>query len=376
MSTAYCSQECQQADWHAHRTLCRSFRDFLHRPGLRFRRAIYFPTPFGSNPRLTWVEIVPNAPDWNGHDEPLLDDLLKASLDEREPIGRDVHMIRGNSLRAGDLDHVIELTCRDASFVRLSPNQSITRIGGSRWHSWLGPFVAMAKASTAFDPAYYQDIDLVDLHDIVDYLAWYRDGIGSAADGVGCRTYFAENHVLPFQKGDVKVKGVRVNARGDQIVCGRPPFELVDVPRRHPLFSYEGDDPSSLTEQLGPPVRPLCAKRYQPDPSWKDLDELPDRFDNTFLDLLYLDLDPESPGWGQRLERCKDQVGSILVVDRGGGDLSVEEVERLYRFGEDWVLPRVRQATQYEGATASRKAVLERLTIRELQNYGASLREA
>lgn len=71
-----------------------------------------------------------------------------------------------------------------------------------------------------------------------------------------------------------------------------------------------------------------------------------------------------------------DQVGSILVVDRGGGDLSVEEVERLHRFGEDWVLPRVRQATQYEGVTASRKAVLERLTIRELQNYGASLREA
>jgi len=372
-STAYCSPECQQSDWYAHRRLCRTFTNFLAPPGPNFRRAILFPTPLGSGPRLTWVTIIPNAPGWNGHDKPLLDDPLKLSPNESKSIGRGVDMIRGNALRAGPNDHVIELTYRDIDR-EMPPNQSIACVGGSRWRSWPGPFIAMAKTGSEFDPPYYQDLTLVDFRDVADYRSWYREGEGSAIDGVGSRTYFARTHVLPRETG--KVKGVRVNARGDQVVCGLPLFQAVDVPRRHPLFYLEGDDPSSVTDHLSLPVRTLCAKKYTPDSAWKNMDALTHRFDNPVFDGLYLDLNPESSNWGQRPERWKGDVGSVLVVARDGKDLTVEEVEQIYHFSRDWLLPRVRQCADGEGSVASRRAVLHQFTPDTFREYSGIMDES
>jgi hypothetical protein len=225
----------------------------------------------------------------------------------------------------------------------------------------------MAKTGTDFDPPFYQDITLVDFHDIVDYLSWYRAGIGSAADGIGTDTYFARTHVLPRETG--KVKGVRVNCLGDRVVRGLPLFQTVDVPRRHPLFYLEGDDPSSLTEQLGSSVRTLCVKKYTPDSAWKNNDQIPDRFDNPIFDILHLDLNPKSPDWGQRLTRRKGDVGSILIIGRDGKDLSVGEVEQLYRFGQDWALPRVRQCAGREGGLARRLAFLNQCTAEAFRQF-------
>jgi hypothetical protein len=109
------------------------------------------------------------------------------------------------------------------------------------------------------------------------------------------------------------------------------------------------------------------AKRYAPDPAWKDMDHMLDRFDNPVFDVLYLDA--ERPNWRQRSMWWKRIVGSILVVGRDGKDLSVEEVEQLYRFGRDWVLPRVRQCTDGEGVLASRSAFLDQCTAKTFQRY-------
>ncbi|KAJ9638208.1 hypothetical protein H2199_006895 [Coniosporium tulheliwenetii] len=326
-STAYCSLECQQTDWPLHSHLCKPFTKHLVPPSPNSRRAILFPTRPGSHPTLIWVEIKRNERGWEDHDRPLLDDMLKNSPNETGYIGRGVTMISGNTLRAGPNDHAIELTYRDDVIDESPFNQSVT------------------------------NITLVDVRNVVDYLAWYREGIGSATDGTGSDTHFARNVVLPSQMG--KVKGVRANARGDQVVRGLPLFQTVNVPRRHPLFYYEGDDPSSVTECLAPAVRSVCAKKYAPDPAWKAKDAMSDRFDNPVMDALYMDLNPNSPGWGLRMEEQKADVGSVLVVAWDRGDLSIEDVERIYRFSQDWIRPQIEGYIDGDTAMPSPEAFLK-----------------
>ncbi|KAF2497241.1 hypothetical protein BU16DRAFT_526262 [Lophium mytilinum] len=342
-STAYCSTECQQADWFIHRKLCRFFSKFLTPPGPNFRRAIFFPTAFQSGgPRLTWVEITPGSATQTGYDRPLYDDLLKIIPSESNSLGRGTTMVYGNRLRAGRNAHAIELTYRDVP-VEIPENASIAMVGGSGWEPWYGPHIAMAKAGTPpYDPPHYQHITLVDFRDVVDYYAFYLPGHGSVSnretDGGPpvARSMFAS--------ATGKVKGVRVNCRGDREVCGRAQFEVVDVSRRHPLFNVESDDPSDVTDCLEDGgvgvVRSLGAKPYPPDAAWKGTEALRE---NAVIDALFVGLQPKEPEdegwaclWGEPRFRGK---GSFLVVARDKQDLAIEEVEDLYNFSRDCILP-------------------------------------
>lgn len=259
-SSAYCSIECQQTDWPTHQLLCRSFRTYIASPGENFRRAILFPTRYRST-RWIWVEIEPNAPRREGHDRPLLDELLKNSPSESGYIGRTTILIRGNALR-GDRPngHTIEVTLRD-DLVDMSPiNQSTASVGGNAWYSWKGPMIVMAKEGVDFDPAHYIDATLDDFRDVVEYLRWYREGEGSATDGIGRSSHFARQ-IIKEKRG--KVLGVRVNCVRDQMASGVKELEEVLVPRRHPLFYEEGDDPSEVSERVG--LTSERHRRYQVD---------------------------------------------------------------------------------------------------------------
>jgi len=111
---------------------------------------------------LIWIEITPNAPGWDGHDEPHLDELLKLQPLEVGYIGRHPTYIRGNSLRGRrENDHVIELWQRDDE-TQPPINQSLNAIQGHAWYSWRGPLIIMSKAGTAFDPAHCIDVTLND----------------------------------------------------------------------------------------------------------------------------------------------------------------------------------------------------------------------
>lgn len=299
----------------------------------------------------------------NGYDKPILQGHLNISPTETNVVGISVDMIYGNALRTSvPNDHAIELTGRDV-FQTLPSNQSIAIVGGSRWRSWYGPFLAMAKTGASPDPPHYQHISLVDYRDVVDYMSWFRDGIGSATDGIGANTHFAHNVVLPTETG--KLKGVRVNAYGDRYVCNRPLFEPVNVPRRHPLFS-EADDPSPITKHLGSAVPELCAETYSPDPFWKSNLALPDRFNNPVYDALYLHLEPDSQDWGRRPEWRKNVKGSILLVDRRLKDLAIDTVNRLVLFAREWLLPRLYECGD---DITSRNALLNLLTMDEFTKY-------
>jgi hypothetical protein len=49
--------------------------------------------------------------------------------------------------------------------------------------------------------------------DAIDYLGYYRDGVGSMVDSIGSQAYIAKR-ILADRSG--KVRGVRVNCVGDQ----------------------------------------------------------------------------------------------------------------------------------------------------------------
>jgi hypothetical protein len=91
------------------------------------------------------------------------------------------------------------------------------------------------------------DVTLTGYRDAIDYLGYYRNTIGSMIDGIGMRDHLAER-VLASRSG--KVWGVRINCMGDQAL-GKPELVSVAVPRTHPLFNLEGDDPLCIPDLLG-----------------------------------------------------------------------------------------------------------------------------
>lgn len=142
--SAYCSTPCQETDFPAHKLLCKTFARFAPdtRPSVNHRRAIYAPVN-ERQPRLIWVQITPDAPGWDGHDEPHLDQLLKLAPGETGYIGRHPTYIRGNKLRGRpENDHTLELWQRDDDSRPLPPaNQSLNVVDGHAWSTWRGPLV-------------------------------------------------------------------------------------------------------------------------------------------------------------------------------------------------------------------------------------------
>lgn len=54
---AYCSAECQQADWPTHKVLCKTFKDFTQRPSAGKCRVVAF-LPGEAKPRFMWATVV------------------------------------------------------------------------------------------------------------------------------------------------------------------------------------------------------------------------------------------------------------------------------------------------------------------------------
>jgi hypothetical protein len=113
---------------------------------------------------------------------------------------------------------------------------------------WRGPIVAYLKVGNAFDAKEMTDMTLTAYRDAIDYLAYYRETHGSMIDGPGSQSPLAQR-VMSERSG--KIKGVRINCVGD--VAGDPArhFVAVDVPRAHPLFMLEGDDPLDVANNFG-----------------------------------------------------------------------------------------------------------------------------
>ncbi|KAI5199870.1 hypothetical protein E4T42_07831 [Aureobasidium subglaciale] len=259
--------------------------------------------------------------------------------------GMHVEIIRGNNLRGGVYkDRSLQLITRD--FVpdgrAYQCNQSIMGIGGGAWNDYPGPVLATTMAGTDFDPKFYQDIDLVDFRDVVDWFQHWREGFGSAVDGIGSNTKFAKEHVIDRLRRNLR--GIRANCQAD-VDSGRPPLEVVSVPARFPLYSI-GDAPTSFWEVLD--GLPCLMANIEPYKSSSRTNEAAKMNRHPVIDAMYTDLNPESPTWGQCDKYWRGKQGSFLIVDRQRNHLWTSVLQHFYTFFRDWIKPRMDEAESVE----------------------------
>jgi hypothetical protein len=181
-----------------------------------------------------------------------------------------------------------------------------------------------------------KDITLEAYKDAIDHLSFYHDGYDSAIDSIGTRAEFAKR-VLESKGG--KTVGIRVNCASDQVSQGWIGVAPIPVPKMHPLFNLESDDPPTIPEILG---HDWVAKKYGGGSGATR------GLQNSLAQLLFLRLDIENGRWlGSRESHGVDRVGSgsVLVVDRRKHEVKEEEVRSMCRLTKDVVVPLMTEET-------------------------------
>ncbi|KAJ3528127.1 hypothetical protein NM208_g10358 [Fusarium decemcellulare] len=378
-SAAYCSVECQQTDWHAHRLLCRKFPfysqdNYASRPSPAHYLGICFPMG-GPRPYLMWVRCQPNDDVFEPFIHPVLDDFLP--VDRRT--GRGLRQVEGNILRGREINRntlhlwfLEPLVDPHSLIVNQTIHAPSSTLTAGTWGEflWEGPIVAVMRAGNAKDSGYEPrkptDITLTAYRDAIDYLCFYRDTIGSMIDGIGTRAHLAKT-ILADWSG--KAIGVRINCRRDQVARNEPQMIEVAVPKNHPLFNVEGDDPCEIPDLFG--LR-LVAKPY----NGKSGDEgnVPpaDDLDNPLARLLLTTINTKNGQWtGLSRRWSPNALGSVLFIDHSGQDLRMGEISKLCDFIEEIARPFVltEDASDPSVATRFKRVLLEEGSRRGIQYY-------
>ncbi|KAH7159315.1 hypothetical protein DER46DRAFT_702380 [Fusarium sp. MPI-SDFR-AT-0072] len=299
-SAAYCSLECQQTDWRTHRLLCAKFSEqaqgsFASRPSPTHYLAILFPMD-KTRPSLVWVDT-------------------KKDNYEVEPYFRPV---QGNVLRGRtSWQNTLNLWFLDPDVTprNITTNQAIhgtiPTLIGDTWGEfiWKGPVVAVMRKGTGYEPRHSTDITLTAYRDAIDYLGYYRDTIGSMIEP-GQDDHFSKR-VLADRIS--KVVGVRINCLRDQISRQEPQLVEVAVPKTHPLFNLEGDDPCDIPALFGVD---LVAKSYSNNQSNNDETPPADDLQNPLAQLLLMTTSVKGGEWVHSPDyRRHLHQGSILFPD-------------------------------------------------------------
>lgn len=112
-------------------------------------------------------------------------------------------------------------------------------------------------------------------------------------------------------------KGVRINCDGDTAEDSSRRFVSVDVPRAHPLFMLEGDDPLDLPLYLDDNWTVYRYKGYKDATAPEAQNQLGKLLQMAIDNLQTVDrsvLRSQSPDWGQVPEwRQRSTTGSLLV---------------------------------------------------------------
>ncbi|KAJ3453420.1 hypothetical protein MRS44_017667 [Fusarium solani] len=356
-SAAYCSRECQQTDWRTHRLLCRNFSEqaqdhFANRPSPKHHLVVFFPMN-KTRPSLMWVDSKKNKYETEPYFHPVLDQLLHIPGSEYM-IGRGLRQIKGNILRGRpsnpDTIHLWFLD-PDMPTPNIKTNQAIhgtipTLIGDTLGEFiWKGPVVAVMRKGTDFEPRHSTAITLTAYRDAIDYLGYYRDTIGSMIDRPGQHDHLAKR-VLADRTS--KAIGVRINCRRDQATRHEPQMVEVAVPKTHPLFNLEGDDPCDIpfcriTYRLSDTFLfglELVAKAYDGSLCKEDNSPPSDDLKNPLAELLLTTTSVKNGEWvrlpGYRRHLC---LGSILFVCGSKRDLQIKDIDALCNLIEKFAVP-------------------------------------
>jgi hypothetical protein len=280
-------------------------------------------------------------------------------------VGRGVQIVRGNIFRGRPtfLDSLNIRYLDKYGTENLPINDTLhggpDAICADGWGDkfWNGPVVAYLKAGNDFDAKKMTDMNLTTYRDAIDYLAYFRDGVGSMIDRPGSEAHLSKR-VMETRAG--KVKGVRVNCSDDQAGDPTRQFVPVNVPRMHPLFGMEGDGPLVIMENLGESWVVYRYTGYQ-DPS-------ADESQNANAKLLLLAIAEYTVGttdWGKVEDWHRPRTtGSLLIVNRSKEDLDVCKVQAACRLIEERIVPLLSSESREE-----RQAVLEALTPEALEQY-------
>ena len=356
-STKYCSPECQQSDWPSHSLLCSQYSTHAHRPDPSYKRAILFP-PNEANPKLIWVECkTEQDEDFPGlkWESSQVQEHLGGKLGKYDALP-EFMPIKRNLLRDRDLSNTLEVICRDTFLLDGSEiNKSVVKAThGATGHGWRGPIVALKKKGLGSDPRHYMDIDMQDYRDVVDYFISYRD---ESVQDVEVRA--------GDRKG--KVRGVKINCRGDQRTFGVEEFSAVNVPVDHPVFFDSVMAP--ISKLVGMPLR---TRKCPPDTLWKDDHS---SYTNVPATFLHQNTDDSSGGWwGLAPMEWQDDVRSVLVVRSDGRDVTVQQVEALCHFCQFKMQPLFENAHGAGLVSMSRAEVLGYLTTDGFREYFVELR--
>jgi hypothetical protein len=321
-------------------------------------------------PRLVWVDTEEVEVDREVEEDyfnPKLDELLRIAGNDRY-IGRTLQCIRGNLLRGRERNsdtlniwHLDDFQINKLATTNQSIHGTVPTLIGDTWGEmiWKGPMIAVMKVGNTYDPRRVTDMTLTGYRDAIDYLGYYRDTYGSMVDGPGSRAHLAKR-ILADRAG--KVRGVRVNCVGDQANKGEGDVVAVDVPKTHPLFNLEGDDPLSIPDILG---WAWVAKRYRGQGKTGSTSE--GGTDNPVARQLLTQTSLRSEKWGGVCQSWQDPLGSVLIVNRRGGDLDVGRVRKMYDFIEQVVGPLM--TVERGRSEAGRREVLDSISMEAFSQF-------
>ncbi|KAF9762083.1 hypothetical protein IL306_003565 [Fusarium sp. DS 682] len=348
-SAAYCSLECQQTDWRTHRLLCAKFSEqaqdsFASRPSPTHYLAIFFPMD-KKRPSLVWVNTKKDKYEVKPYFHPDLDQLLH--IPGNEYIERGLRQLQGNVLRGrpSSQDTLnLWFLDPDGPLRNITANKAIhgtiPTLIGDTWGEfiWKGPVVAVMRKGAGFEPRNSTNITLTAYRDAIDYLGYYRDTIGSMIEP-GQDDHFSKR-VLAERIS--KVVGVRINCLRDQIDRQEPQMVEVAVPKTHPLFNLEGDDPCDIPSLFG---LDLVAKSYssiQSSTGDDGDDDTPpaDDLQNPLAQLLLMTISVKDGKW-VRLPNYRRHLchGSILFVCRSKWDIRIKDIHNFCNLIEEIAVP-------------------------------------
>lgn len=241
---SYCSEECQETDWPAHKLLCNTYKDFQERPNENMRRTIYFP-PDGSKPEFVWLPTADHEYDENG--ELWYEDLEK---EDRMKVNMISNFYENKITNVSlETDDVICLWYDDRFLANYtSINKAIkSAVGSMMAYPWSGPLLAMrGKPTGGGSFARVRDMDMTAYSYVVAFLT----------------DYVNFNKTYQMTKGP-KIKGVKVLCDGEMEEKSAPRFQAVNLPRLHPMIHSVKDTPdiSKVSLEL---LRPSCADTDKP----------------------------------------------------------------------------------------------------------------
>lgn len=163
---SYCSPECQQADWHVHKLLCKSFKDFAQpAPAANMRRIVVF-LPDEKKPRFMWAPVRRNYSGCDLKGKPLApwEDIDKTSVIDVEHLmgPRDTTT---NAWTGQPLGYAIQILFDDDFKANYSDrNQAVvSATKGMDEAAWRGPIIACCGTLRGGD---FNAADIVKIHDM------------------------------------------------------------------------------------------------------------------------------------------------------------------------------------------------------------------